>query len=352
MSQDAQLRAAIADLLDRLEPGAVVESVSPLGADEQHDDAALAGDATEKGIGYGQPIRVRIRDPHGNRRDLVLHTEIPNDFGHDRRADRAADMLLAHDIASEVPRHAPVLDVGAVSADGHLRSLRGTGEFYLLTEWVPGRPYIHDLRRAGRTRRIEPRDRRRAEILARYLADLHTPVADRPAIYTRAIRDLVGHGEGIYGIIDGYPHDTAAAPPARLEAIERAAAGWRWHLRGRGSRLRRTHGDFHPFNILFDDDDTLSVLDASRGCRGDPADDLTCLTINYVFLALELQGSWQAGLGELHDTIWRLYLEATGDQELLEAAPPYLAWRALVVCNPTWYPNLHADVRDAMLGLA
>lgn len=347
MSHESHLHAALADLLDRLQPGTVVESVVPLGADPDQ-----TGDATEKGIGYGKPLRVRVRDAGGARRDLVLHTELPNQFGHDRRADRAADMLLAHDTAASIPRHAPVLDVGAIGTDGHLYSLRGTGEFYLLTEWVPGVPYIEDLRRAARDLRIDTRDRTRCQMLAHYLADLHTPLEAPAAVYTRAIRDLVGHGEGIYGIVDGYPPDTPSAPASRLAAIERAAAAYRWRLRGREDRLRRTHGDFHPFNILFDDRDTLSVLDASRGCRGDAADDLTCLTINYVFLALESEGAWAAGLGELHDTVWRLYLDATGDQALLESAPPYLAWRALVVCNPTWYPNLHAGVRDAMLGLA
>ena len=35
---------------------------------------------------------------------------------------------------------------------------------------------------------------------------------------------------------------------------------------------------------------------------------------------------------------------------MLAVAAPWLAWRALVVCNPRWYPRLSPRGRDAMLG--
>lgn len=36
----------------------------------------------------------------------------------------------------------------------------------------------------------------------------------------------------------------------------------------------------------------------------------------------------------------------------MSTAPPFLAWRILVLTNPVWYPNVSAATWDALLGLA
>jgi Ser/Thr protein kinase RdoA (MazF antagonist) len=138
----------------------------------------------------------------------------------------------------------------------------------------------------------------------------------------------------------------------RLAAIERRCVSFRWRLRGRERRLRRTHGDFHPYNILFREGDDFTVLDASRGGAGDPADDLAALTINYVFGAVVYPGARRAGIEPVWTAFWDAYLEGSGDREALEVIPPFLAWRALVVASPVWYPALSPEHRDALLGFA
>jgi hypothetical protein len=327
-----------------------VEAVWTLRVDAASDGEA--SEATSKGIGYGEPLRIRVRlpGPGAVRRELVLHTARADQFGHDRRADRAQQMLLAYDTFGRIPQHVPALDVGAVHRDGHLVSLRDSGEFYLITEYRPGRLYADDLRRIAHEARLAAGDLQRCDALAGYLAALHRPREPDPVRYGRAIRDLVGHGEGIFGIIDGYPR-TAEVATGRLRAIERLCVEWRWRLRDAGERLTTIHGDFHPFNLLHGEDDELILLDASRGCRGDAADDLTCLAINYVFFALDLPGAWPGGLSQLWYRLWNRYLEYSGDTEILEVAPPFLAWRALVLANPLWYPALSGSGRDALLTL-
>jgi hypothetical protein len=339
MSSHDRLRS----LLLQLFPGAVVEELRPLGIDEAPDDA------TRKGAGFGIPVRVRLRDAGARERVLVFHTARADDFGHDRRADRAQEMLLAYDTFRRVPQHVAAIDVGVIGQDGGLRSIADAGELYLLTEWAEGTLYAEDLRRVARDG-AGPHDLGRADVLARYLAELHAERGGPPATYRRAVRDLVGAGEGIFGMVDGYATDVPAAPPARLQRIEELALRWRWRLRGREARLARTHGDFHPFNLVFGAGDGLALLDASRGCAGDPADDLTALAINYVFFALDAPGAWRAGLGALWHRLWARYLDASGDRAILEVAAPWLAWRALVLANPRWYPGLSARGRDALLG--
>lgn len=330
-------------LVTRLFPGATIDEIRALGVDE------APSDATRKGTGYGVPMRVALHDAGGQPRALVFHTARADDFGHDRRADRARDMLLAFDTVNRIPRHVAALDVGVIGPHGGLRSIADTGELYLVTEWAEGTLYAEDLRRIAREGATAT-DHARVDQLADYLAGLHREGGGRPAGYVRAVRDLLGSGEGIFGMVDGYAPDVPAAPPTRLRALEERCLAWRWRLRGREGRLARTHGDFHPFNLVFGPDGGLALLDASRGCAGDPADDVTALAVNYVFFSLDTPGAWSRGLGALWHRLWSRYLELTGDRALLEVAAPWLAWRALVIANPRWYPNLSQRGRDALLG--
>jgi hypothetical protein len=166
-----------------------------------------------------------------------------------------------------------------------------------------------------------------------------------------AVRDLLGHGEGIFGIVDAHESDVPAAPPARLARIEHRCLDWRWRLRGHSERLRRSHGDFHPFNIVCSKGARFTLLDASRGCKGDAADDFTALAINYVFFALQAPDAWRRGFAPLWRTFWERYLDASGEA-VLEFAAPFVCWRALVLGCPRVYPDLFPSARDALLSLA
>lgn len=336
--------AAVAKALCRLE-GCEVELLSMASIAEDRADSEL------KHIGYGEPALLRYR-ARGSERRAVLHTMAPNWFDHDRRADRAALVLLAADTFDRVPRHTRVLDVGAVGARGELVSLAGTGEFYLLTSYAEGKLYAQDLRRIEQEARATPLDVERASALASCLVDLHrAPLSGPPERYTRAIRDLVGSGEGIFGIADSYP---AGGPvsASRLAALEQRCVAWRWKLRGREKRLRATHGDFHPYNILFREGCDFTLLDASRGGVGDPADDVAALTINFVFGAVLYPAAWSEGLRPLWEAFWSTYLTGSGDTELGEVIAPFFAWRTLVVASPVWYPSLTPEQRDRLLGFA
>lgn len=335
-------------------PGATLERVEPLAPDA----TGASGGVDEKALGYGRPLRVTVLEAGGRAHTLVFRTQTANEFGHDRRADRMEGALLAYDLFGEIPGHVRALDVGAVAEGGRLVSLRNTGEPYLVTEWAPGTLYAEDLRRIGREKVARPLDLARVEALATYLAGLHRHRIADPVAWRRAVRDLLGHGEGIFGMVDGYPEGVPCAPSGRLRAIEERCLAWRWKLRGRATRLARTHGDFHPFNVVFnpvepgDDGTRFALLDASRGGKGDPADDLTALSVNFVFFAAQHPGTWARGFGPLWRRFWARWLEATGDADVLETAPPFLAWRALVVASPRFYPNLPAEARDLLLRLA
>lgn len=318
-------------------PGAEVLSVKPLAPD------SVALETTAKDIGYGSPLRIDVRH-EGRLKSFVLHSATRNRFGHELRADRAAEMLIAADTFALLPHHTRVLDVGAYRDAGFV-SLQDTGEFYLLTEYAHGRPYADDLRRIAGSGELRPEDLARLDTLVRYLVEIHSARLPEAMLYTRSIRALVGSGEGIFGIIDGYPEHAAGIAAARLESIEALCNSWRWRLKGRHGRLVRIHGDFHPFNVLFDESSQLSLLDASRGSAGDAADDVSAMAINFLFFSLENKKGWQSAFGPLWRRFWTSYQDLAQDGELLNVVAPFLAWRGLVLANPVWYPHVSPSAR-------
>ncbi|MGH9651273.1 MAG: phosphotransferase family protein, partial [Terriglobales bacterium] len=200
-----------------------------------------------------------------------------------------------------------------------------------LTEYVKGESYSHDLERLRDAGELTELDLARADALCDYLVEIHKVCGSDSGLYTRRVRELVGHGECIMGLADSYPARHPWISPALLEEIEHRAVAWRWKLRGRAHRLRQVHGDFHPWNILFREGADFSVLDRSRGEWGEPADDVTCLTLNYVFFSLQRSGRLEGAFETLFRRFWDRYLERSGDHEMLEVAAPFIAFRGLVM---------------------
>jgi len=308
--------------------------VSPLGGGAQGD----------KAYGYGVPLRVDYL-LEGEARTAVLETVRAGPFGHEHRADRAQLLLWAHDAFGRLPQHVPALDVGAVRKDGVLVPLGATEEFFIVTEFVAGAEYAADLQRLRTGATLAALDLARADALCDYLAGIHRTPGPDPGLYVRRVRELIGHGECIFGIADSYPARCGFITPELLQEVEQRCVPWRWKLKTRTHRLRQVHGDFHPWNILFREETDFTALDRSRGEWGEPADDVACLTLNYLFFSLQRSGRLEGAFETLFRRFWDRYLERSADREILEVVAPFYAFRALVVASPVWYPGLEEPVR-------
>jgi len=340
MIERRDLQRYLARVLDR--PVTVLD-LRPLERPGQEGDP--------KAFGYGGPLEVECLVMGEPRAFVVTRLRPKEGFGHDYPADRAWAALWGHGAFNTLPRHVRSLDVGFVRQDGKLVSASDATGFFQVVEKADGTPYWMDLDRL----RAEPstsRDWDRVHALAAYVAALHAEKRSAPSLYQRRVRELVGHGECLMGILDSYPHPYPLLPPERCEALERAAIGWRWRLRGRSHRLARVHGDFHPWNILFREGTDFSLLDRSRGEWGEPADDVAALAINYLFFGLLKGPRLAEPFSGLFRRFFASYLAATGDRELLEVLPPFFMWRALVVAHPRWYPGIPESVRVTLLAFA
>lgn len=301
-----------------------------------------------KQYGYGTPVLVDYLE-HGQPQRAVLHTMSPGPFGHEHMADRAQVLLWEHACFNRLPQHVRSIDVGGFTPNGKLVSLGAVEELFLLTEYAEGKGYFLDLARLQGGGELTQLDLDRADALCDYLVAIHQVPGPDPGMYLRRLRELLGHGECIMGLTDSYPPDHDLFSPRVLEQIEHLAVAWRWRLKRYTHRLRQVHGDFHPWNILFQPGTEFRLLDRSRGEYGEPADDVASLTLNYLFSSLQSSGRLAGGLATVFERFWQRYLETSRDQELLDVIAPFFAFRALVMASPLWYPSLSTAVRQALL---
>jgi hypothetical protein len=311
------------------------------------------GSAELKGFGYGVPYLIEFT-VKGETKRVVLETMRREGFGHDHFADRAAVLLMQYSTFNRLPKHVRSVDVGSFAKDCEtLKSLGDCCEFFIVTEFVDGVLYHADLDKVKVVRDLSSLDEERCLALSNYLVGIHSvKKKDSPGLYVRRVRDLVGHGEEIFGLTDSYPRGLAYADEKFFVKFEKRCIEWRWRLKHMTHRLSQVHGDFHPWNIMFREGLDFTVLDRSRGEWGEPADDVTAITIDYLFYSLQAFEEMTGPFERLFLHFWRNYLNKTGDEEILSVVQPFYAWRSLVLASPLWYPQLPTKVRRKILQFA
>lgn len=305
------------------------------------------GEHELKGFGYGKPYLVEFELASGELREVVISTMKSDGFGHDHFSDRAHILLWQYQAFNRLPRHVKALDVGYFTKTGRLKSAGDADEYFLVCEKVEGVEYVHDLTRLKEGGQVRELDKARVSALASYLAGIHAVRKADPAVYVRRLRELVGHSECIFGLTDSYPRESEFITSEDLKTIEKKSIDWRWRLKERTARLCMVHGDFHPWNVIFREGVDFTVLDRSRGEWGEAADDLSSMTINYLFFGLlKTDGKeFDPDFKNLFELFFAEYLTKTGDDEVLEVIQPFYAFRGLVVASPIWYPNISLDTR-------
>ena len=301
-----------------------------------------------KGFGYGKPYLIDF-EAGGEKRSVVLSSmRVQKGFGHDHFSDRAQILIWQNSVFNNLPGHVKSLDVGYFTRHGEIFSSGKADEYFILMEKIEGKEYFLDLERIKKDGKLTTLDIERTEVLSTYLAEIHANRHDDRELYLRKLRDIVGHGECIMGLTDSYPDDLDFVTWGDLCEIEKKCVDWRYMIKGRTHRLCMTHGDFHPWNIMFREGADFTVLDRSRGEWGEAADDVSSITMNYLFYSLQKYGELKGPFHEMYSLFFDNYLRITGDKELLEVIQPFYVFRSLVVASPIWYPNLDPGVRNKL----
>jgi hypothetical protein len=185
-------------------------------------------------------------------------------------------------------------------------------------------------------------------MLAEYLAGIHAVKYKNPSLYMRKLRDTIGHGECLMGVIDTYPQKPGFTSHQEMGEIVEKTIPWWTRLKFESHRLCQIHGDFYPGNIYFKGDD-FTVLDRGRGLWGEAADDIASYTINYISNALHGEGRWAGPFAKLFKEFFNAYIKQTKDMDILRFLAPFFAFRGVVVVHPVFYPELSSEVRRKIL---
>jgi len=297
---------------------------------------------------HGAAYLLEFKNRQGENR-LIMKTLFPSRFGHDHYSDRAQVLLLAQANFNEMPKHVRATDVVGESPD-KLISVKDAREFYIFMEEAKGVSYFEDLDAILKRGHLNELDIERARMLAHFLADIHAlrySGQDAKVLYRRRIRDLIGHGECIMGIIDSYD-SVDFTTDGELVAYAGKCLKWWGKIRDKGERLCSVHGDYHPGNIRLQADDFV-LLDRSRGSWGEPADDVSCLSVNYIHYAIKDRGTFAGPFAELFRLFLEAYLEKTNDGGFFEVAQPFFAFRVLVIANPKFYPKDTTETKRKLI---
>ena len=291
----------------------------------------------------GAGFLIKIETGEGTR-SYVIKGLFPEGLEHDYPADRAGVFLLDLDTFGSLPNHVKAIDVLSEMKDGSIKSIGGGSEYYLLMERATGKHYFHDLAVLGNKEHLDTTDIDKINSLTSYLAKIHSIKKDSKSLYWRKVRDTIGHGECLMGVFDTYPEGTLSFE--EIAEIEKKCVDWRARLKPAYKRLCQVHGDFHPGNIWFQNNKDIVLLDRSRGPWGDAADDVTALTINYIFFSINKFGSVTGSYLEAFNLFYETYINKTDDRELLEVVAPFYAFRGAVVANPVFYPDVTPENRQ------
>jgi hypothetical protein len=274
-------------------------------------------------------------------------------WGHDYLSDHCSVLLLQHNLLRTAPAGtcSESFDVAALTSDGAIKSIGESIEFLHFVDEIPeteSTPYSKDLFEIAEKQDISDNDKLRVRVIAEYLARLHSQKNQNANLYSRHIRDLIGHGEMLMGVIDTYPRVNTLdfTSMKEFERIEIEAVRWRNKIKHSSERCSRIHGDVHPFgNLRFKSDNSILALDMSREKFGEPADDIAGMSINYLFFSIWKHGKLTPHFEKLFQIFLNEYINKTNDKNILRYMPPFYAFRGTVIAHPLYYPDLESFKR-------
>lgn len=278
-------------------------------------------------------------------------------WGHEYISDRLNLLSFQHIYGSNLSNSLNSYGIGIINSDDEIIFFDDVEEVFQVIDCFPKESLLltHYLSKSFNSSN-EKRIYKIIEDSATWLAKLHsTPIKINLSLskdlYKRHIRNLVGHGEMVLGVLDQFPepNDNKFVNEKQLVKIEKLFIDWRYRLKYNSSRIKRIHGDFHSNNILVIPNEKLIFLDFSREAYGESADDVSCFIGFIIYISfLEHQSLIEPYL-DLIKIFLSNYENSTLDSNLKSIIPPFLAYRLLAKCNPRLYKSLSDEIRKKII---
>ena len=232
--------------------------------------------------------------------------------------------------------HVKSEDVIAQNEDNSLTSVGNAKEFYILMEEAKGDDLFKDFNEIKETKQLKDETKEKILTISNFLVELHKNKHKSIPLYRRKIRDTIGSGGSLIGLLDMHPDSAFEQFEKKwMSIVSKSIIFWR-RSRDMHNRLCEIHADYHPGNLWFEDQ-KLTILDRSRGRFGEPADDITAFIINPIMYSLITNGNFEGPFKEIFDIFWNNYFKKTNDKEMRKIMAPYIAFRVAVVTNPIFY---------------
>ena len=284
-------------------------------------------------LGTGYSLKFKINNKE---KTLVLKSLFTENLGMDHYSDRASSLLDAHDNYNKMDNHVKSEDVIAQNEDNSLTSVGNAKEFYILMEEAKGDDLFKDFNKIKETKQLTNETKEKILTISNFLVELHKNKHKSIPLYRRKIRDTIGSGGSLIGLLDMHPDSAFEQFEKKwMSIVSKSIRFWR-RSRDMHNRLCEIHADYHPGNLWFEDQ-KLTILDRSRGRFGEPADDITAFIINPIMYSLITNGNFEGPFKEIFDIFWNNYFKKTNDKEMRKIMAPYIAFRVAVVTNPIFY---------------
>jgi len=288
---------------------------------------------------HAEGFLIKAKNKEGQEKRYILKTLRGQGFGHDYPADRANVVIRALMDYNFLPNHIKAIDVGSVQDDDSLLSVGKPKDFFIIMEEAKGTDYWKDMDEMRDRGSLSEDDKKRIKVLANYLANIHSTKYtgnNSEFLYKRVVRDFIGHGELTMGVIDTFPKKLDFVTNKELVEIVKKQVEWWEKIKYKHERLTVVHGDFWQGNIWFDND-KLVVLDRSRFRYGEPADDTTALTANFITYSVFAYGEFKDPYKELLELFFMEYFKKRNDPGMFQVSPLFYTFRSLVSIHPLFY---------------
>lgn len=310
----------------------------------------------ELGTGFmavGFKVKFKIKKEVKN---VVLRVLNHLDFSNDYPSDRMGSFWIQHNSAKLLPNH--IKSLGVLGTDKNIKEIGivdSFDEYIQILEFAEGEEYFADFYRIFTNNRANDQDFKRAILLSDYLAEIHKnkfigSKEQALSLYKRHTRDYVG-SRFTMDVLDTYPDKIVFSTWPEIYDLVFEIFKYREKIKNNYNRLSKIHGDLHPGNIRFQENNKFIILDASRVIWGEPADDVACLGINYLWFALRQTGEFKGVFMELYDVFLKNYLKKTKDKEIIQVLPLFYAIRSLVLNHPVYF-NLDDQIRKKLLAFS